>query len=541
MARFSSNHLKSLQGESRIKPDTVNAEGKAAYSDPSLYESVARLALTGVLNNQFYKREDSVADDLVAVCSKMAKSDPIFLLKAAKTARDLNMKLFPKLAIAAAIAETEKSKDAKLVNDTAAQVLSTYNPNQLLEFVLLMKERQFGKGLGSRTQRIVSKALAKIDNRRLENMIISERDGLQRILRLVHPNLDSMVKYVLDKKEGTENGLPLTQRQRAMEEIKTLVQEKPKGFESKIAGLIREHKLPFNALKGIVGGLGSDVWDAIADQMSVLQLLLNLKSLDEGKEVMSPRKLKALLDSKFVPGKTRILPLDVMRPYAMVRNEYHDVLSEIVEKLGDEPVPGLEDKRVGLVLDGSGSMGGFQPGSPWMNACSLTIPFLTNCKDRHFMVYSNDLYHEGGEVTKGGYGYEKSLKVPKFRKGLDNFNKLIKCFPNGGTDTAKAMQWYLQERVIVDVLILITDEQQNGRESFYNIWENYKAKVNKNAKLLVVNPTNYEWHLAPGHKLDPSITIVQTLTPAIYRMVSYHGKDVVSVIKETDLSRVCED
>ena len=539
MARFSSNHLKSLQGEAKFTPNTVNAEGKAAYKDDSIYQSVARLALTGVLGSQYYKNENAVAKDLVDICSKMAKIDPIFLLKAAKVSRDLNMKLFPKLALAAAISETEKSKDVATVNETAAQVLSTYNPNQLLEFVLLMKERQFGKGLGSRTQKIVSRALGKINDRRLENMTISEREGLQRILRLVHPNLDAMVRYVLDKREGTENGLPLTERQRAMEEIKALVSEKSKGYESRIVELIKAHKLPFNALEGIVGGLGSDVWDAIADQMSVLQLFLNLKSLDEGKEVMSPRKLKALLDQKFIQGKTRILPLDVMRPYAMARAEYHDVLAEIVEKLGDEPVPGLEDKKVGLVLDGSGSMGG-DIGSPWMNACALTIPFLTNCKDRHFMVYSNDLYHEGGTIDKSNYsGYDRGVRLPNFRRGLDNFNKLVKCFPNGGTDTGRAIQWYLSNRVFVDVLILITDEQQNGRESFYNIWAKYKAEVNRNAKLLVVNPTNYEWHLAPLQ--DKSVTIVQTLTPAVYRMVSYHGKDLVSVIKETDLTKVSEE
>lgn len=532
MARFSNIHLP-LTSVAKVphEADTVNADGKPAYKDSSLKQSVARLALTGVLKNQYYKKEDSVAKELVEICAAMAKEDPIFLLKAAKVSRDMNMKLFPKLALAAAIGSKTTPEQDKVVNEVAAKVLSSYQPNQLLEFVLVMKERQFDRGLGSRTQKIVSKAMSLSGKKRLEDWTIANREDMQRLVRLVHPKLDDMVRYVLDAKEGTENGKAITSRQSAMDAVKALANEKPQDWEMKVAALITEHKLPFNALKGVVGNAGQDVWDAIAENMSVLQLLLNLKSLDANKEVMTPAKLQRLLDAKFVSGKTRILPFDVMRASAHADARFKNTLSALIEKLALEPIPGLQNKKVGIVLDGSGSMGGPQSAdSPWMNSMALVLPFLNNCEDRTFMIYSSELYLEGD-----------TIKVPKFRRqdGADNFNKLAACFPGGGTNTGEALQHFVKNKIKLDVLVLITDEQQNGHEHAYQVWAEYRKKVAPDAQLVVVNPTNYEWHLASN--LDGSVTFVQSLTPAIYRLVEYKGQDVVAVIENTELSSTTTD
>lgn len=523
MTRFTNEYLKETSLEVKA-PDTVNKDGFVAYSDNSDKATLAKFALTGVLKNQYYKDEAEAVKELLEITSKVAKTDPLFVLKASKVSRDANMKLFPKLALAAVLAETSGDTAlARLVNETATKVLSTYNPNQLLEFVLTMKEKQFSKGLGSRTQKIVANALGRMKNERLENQTIAEADSLQRILRLVHPKLDNMVKYVLDKKEGTENGLPVTAKQKAMEQLKELASGPDREKNEKaIASLIREYKLPFNAIKGIVGGLSETVWDAVADEMSVLQLLINLRSLDS-KNSMSPAKLRKLIDRK-LDDKTRLLPFDVMRPYAHADERFKDVLSQLVDKLSNIEIPGLADKKVAVFIDASGSMGGpYNASSPWMNSVALSLPFITNCTDREIIMFDTRLHFEG------------QGKLPKFKvgEGQDNFNKLAKAFSNGGTDVGMCIQYLLDKKVFRDVVVLITDEQQNTGNPVYQLWKKYQKSVNKNASLLVINPTNYAWGAVP--KDDPSVTVVNTLTPSIYKMISYHGKNLVEAIEETEL------
>lgn len=505
--RFVNEHLPS----SKVKTSTT------VFSDKDTYHKLAKVALTGVLKGQFYKNEDNVVKELTSVVEKMAETDPVFLLKTAKASRALNMKLFPKLAIAAVLSKSsDKSTDSEI-----EKILSTYNPGQLLEFILMLKNKQYGRGLGSRQQKLVGRSLASVSTKRLEDWTLSEGANLNRILRLVHPTLDPMVKFVLSTKGDSP-----TDRQRALETVKYLQNEKSADYQTEIAALIKEYKLPFNALKGILSSENKAAWDEIAENMSVIQLLINLRSLDN-MGVMSTSRLRRLLEAKYVKGKTRILPFDIMRPMAAADPKYKDVLGDFLEKLILDPIPSLAGKTIGLILDGSGSMGGTQTGdSPWMTSMALALPLLASCDVKESIIYSSTI-----------------KKMPEFRKydGAENFKRISKAFPSGSTNTDMAVQHFVSNKIKVDTLVLITDEQQNGYShgGFHNAWARYRANVNPKAEILIVNATPYEWHMAETG--ENGVTIVQTLTPAVYQMISHQGEDMVDVINNVVLGETNED
>lgn len=513
MSRFSSTHLgRFSQVIPDHKPTTVNAEGHAAYKESTIREAIARLALTGVLGNQFYRKEDDIAKELVEVVRKGALEDPLYLLKAAHVSRKNDLKLFPKLAIAAVLARNDlKPATRELIEDVAVKVLSTYNPGQLLEFVETIKEKVFGAGLGRRERRVINKVIEGWKTTRLESYTLSEYASMNQLFRITHPSLGNSpaVKYLF-------TGTPGTTRQFALKTFK----ESEAGVVR--AELIRQHRLPFNTVKGLVANSDKISWSAIMDQMSPLALLLNLRALDE-KGVITP----AILASKLGEVDTdtvRLLPFDIIRPVEHADQKYREVLLTFMGGLVSKPIPALQEATLGVLLDGSGSMNGM----PWLTACSLIAPILSNCKNRHFQIFNSQVLPEG----TGRVPYLKdSGKV-----GI--LHNLLNAFPSGSTNTALAIKYYIDNRINVDCLVLATDEQENGRGSAYQIWREYRRTVNKDAKLLVINCTNNPWHLAPD--MDDSIVIIQTMTPKIYSYIANLKKDVVQVIQDTNLEDVVD-
>lgn len=515
MSRFANEHLEKFsQVAPVIQPDAVNFEGHRAFEESGIKHKIARLALTGVLGNQFYRKEEDVAKELVEVCRAGAAADPLYLLKAAHVSRENDLKLFPKLAIAAVLARNDlKPATKELVEDVAVKVLSTYSPGQLLEFVETVKQKVFGAGLGRRERRVINKVIEGWKASRLEGYTLSEFSNMNQLFRISHPNLGSnpLVRYLFGGEAATE-------RQAALEVFKTAKEDKVR------AQLIIDHRLPFNTIKGMVPNTDRVTWKAISENMSPLALLLNLRALHE-KGVMNPRDLQAMLDKTGGLGqRTRLLPFDILRPLEHADACYREVLIDYMARLVGEPIPALEDMVVGILQDCSGSM----RGQPWLTSCALLAPILTSCRERYYALFNTQVWPEG----LNGVPYLKDSG----KKGV--LHNMMGTFKSGGTDIHRAISYYLENKIKVDVLILATDEQQNGRGQAYTAWNLYRKQINKNAKLMVINCTQTQWHLAPD--VDDSIVFIQTMTPKIYNYIATLGTDVVKVIEQTNLEVAAE-
>jgi hypothetical protein len=504
------------------KPDGVNHEGHVAFSE-SDRQTIARLALTGVLANGAYVSEDKLADEMVKACGTAAEKDPAFLLKAAKASRAANFKLFPKVAMAALIAKAPRMKpefDAVVVSSMAA-MLSGYSAGQLLELALLIKGKLYGVGLSHRAKRILGEALGCITTNRLEDMTLSDREDMRRLLRLVHPSdlheeAQKILRFCLGDKPTGEP----TQRQGALQDLKNFSAINEIS-DAGLGAIISSYKLPFNATKGVVGGRGVEVWKAIAANMSPLQLLLNLKSLDE-KLAMDPRTLEKRLMEVDI-DRVRLVPHDVLRPIDNAPQKYREALVTFLSRLASKPLPGLADKRVGVLMDISGSMDENNRG-PWKLAATLATPILVSCPDRYLAYFGTNVYPETGERRGNTFPYLKGVPAAAV------LHNLLPCPCPEGTYTDKAVRHFAEERIPLDVLFIFTDEQENGRRTAYDEWRKYRAQVSPKAKLVIVNVSTAKWHLAPGQNKD-GVVHIQSITPLIYRQFERYDQSAVDFIE----------
>lgn len=501
------------------QPDTTNADGNPAYSE-ILKHAVARIALTGVLQEGAHVSEATQTGEFVPLCTQAAKECPAYLLKAARVSRKANFKLFPKLAIAALVALVDsESWAAQQYERQAVDILKGYNAGQLLELALVCKGKLFGKGLGRRAQRLLGRALAAMPADRFEAMTLADREDLRRLLRLLHPKALPSVSASLLAYVVGEDRKPVSQLQGALERLKD-----PSVTDAVAVELIGLG-LPFNATKGIVGNRGPAVWTAILGQMSPLQVLLNLRSLDE-KGVITPAALDKFLAAQNV-DTLRLVPHDVLRPMAHAPGEYREPLVRFLGRLAARPLPGLEGKRVGVLLDYSGSMSqGEQPA--WNLAVTLATPILASCPDRHLVFFGAEPWPEGDTSAVPSYGKER---LP-YLKGCPKeaiLHNLIGLHPRSSTETGRAVDYFTERAIPLDVLFVFTDEQQNGARQAIDAWRKYLRAVNPQARLVVVNVSTTPWHMVADGK--DRATVIQTITPLVYEQLARFDESPTALIE----------
>lgn len=503
-----------IQSNGAPQPDTLNAERHPAFSE-NLRQSVARIAFTGVLSDSYYGKEDQQTSEFIPLCRKMAVTDPHFLINAARASREANFKLFPKIAVAALISECRGEKFT-MVEDAVIRLLSTYSAGQLLELALVFKSGLMGGKLGSRAQKIMSAALLRKNDEAWENMTLSDREDVRRLLRLLHPRLSpttaNIARYALGDKP-----VPYTGRQSAVEQLKG-------GFWDQ-AKVIRDFNLPFNVTKGFANK-DMETWKAIRDNMSALQLMINMKALAE-RGVLSPGELRSRLA---VAKMGRMVPHDILRPLAATQmmsrgREFYEVLVDFLAELAAVPLTTVAEARVAVALDFSGSMAPGYNGNylgTWLLAVTLATPIMAAYPDRELIYFGNEAVFEG-EMLRGH-------QMPHLKNCTPSsaFHNLLRLQPSQGTNIASPIDLLFRDEKEVDVLFLFTDEQQN-LGSMPAAWKMYRKRYPK-AKLVVINVSNTKWHLA--YEGDPSISIIQSITPLVFRQFSNFNKSLVDMIAE---------
>jgi hypothetical protein len=507
----------------------LNAEGHPSVGE-SLRESVARIALTGVLSPQFYRQHggEGQAREFIPLITQIAAIDPLFMLKAAAVSRRANFKLFPKLACAAALAICPKVFEAVDVDRAVIELLATYTPMQLLEVVLLTKAKTFGKGLGSRAQRVYGAAMCAWSPYRFENFTLSDRGSMNRLLRILHPRLGSeaakMAPYCLDKTPYDPGPTP---RQKAM-----IFLEADLFVASHRASAILDNRLPFNALKGFIPGDDRDAWTAIRDCMSPLQLLLNAKSLAE-KGVLTPAEFERRIDA-VDPANTKLVPHDVLRPLGMtytrwgetMGSSYAEPLTRLLARVADRSLPGLADKRVCILMDVSGSMAG--GGGPsnlpnWVLAATLALP-MTGIEGRRIFYFNDRTFPEG----------DNTAYAPLVRgEPVERLKTMLSVGPNGGTNIGMAIREVSRLNTSFDVLFVFTDEQENGVIGAHSAWLEFRQRNNPEAHLVIVNVSNVPWHTAKDDA--DGVTRIQTVTPLIYDQLQHYKQSPVQYIQRSSL------
>lgn len=516
------NFVKQMLGEVRVtdKVDPYISRNELPE------ESVARILLTGILKNQFYRSADDAAKEALPLLVDRAKKDPEYLLKAACVARNSHMKGMVKVALAAIAGSSDErfvSKDE--IREVAVALLSTFHPGQLIQFVELCKSKQFGRGFGSRTQKWVRAAMEKWGYKKLETFTLKYPSALNQLVRLVHPRYTDgragLIKYVLDGHKAEATG----SRQKVVEELKNIKDTKV------IANQMLDHEIPWDVIKGFAG-LKGEIATAAMTQMGLTALLLNIRSLEEH-NVFTDSGLVALKLKMNEVKDGRSIPLDFAKPYIHTSNQrVRDILLDAMASTLDVAMGPVEGLNIAVSIDISSSM----QGETLQTAGLMSVPFL-KAKSLWFTTFDNNLYEEGvavrGSNRWGGFAGGSCPKI----QGLDRktqINNLLNLQACGGTNISLPIQHAIRQKRKVDLFVIITDEQQNTGSPLMNVWKQYKDTINKDAQLWVINATNYQWHSADFG--DRSVTVYQTMTPALFKNLEYVGQDIVRAIRNFSLT-----
>jgi len=506
----SANFVKQLLGETKPKVSV----GPYLSDNELPEEAVARVLLTGILKNQFYRSADEAAKEALPLMIERAKKDPDFLLKAACLARNSHMKGMVKVALAAiAGSSDEKFLNKPIVRSVAIALLSTFHPGQLIQFVELCKSKAFGRGLGSRPQKWVRATMELWGYKKLENYTLKYPTALNQLVRLVHPRYTDgrkgLITYVLDGRKGEATG----EKQKVVETLKSITNTK------EIAAKMLDHEIPWDVIKGFAG-LKGEIAMAAMTQMGLTALLLNIRSLEEHNVFDTPGGLTALKLKMNEVVNGRSIPLDFAKPYIHTSNaRVKDILLDAMAETLSVDMGPIEGLSIGVSIDISGSM----HGEALQTAGLLAVPFL-KAKSLWLTTFDTALYEEG---TKG---------CPKVRglPGKEQVGRLLSLRTIGGTNVAISLAHAIRSNRKLDVMVLITDEQQNTGTPLMKAWQEYKRHVNPEAKLWVVNATNYQWHSADFG--DPSVTVYQTMTPALFKNLEYVGQNLIRGIRQFDLA-----
>ena len=419
-----------------------------------------------------------------------------------------------------------KFLDRRKARRGAVALLSTFHPGQLIQFVELCKSKAFGRGFGSRPQKWVREVMERWDANRLETYTIKYPSALNQLVRLVHPRYTdergSIIVYVLDGRKSEATG----SKQIVLENLKS-----SKKTEKQIANAILDNDIPWDVIKGFAGFDGL-IAKASMTQMGLTALLLNIASLEKHGVFSTSTGLTALELKMNEVKKGRSIPLDFAKPYIHTTNhKVKDILLQGMVDTLDVPMPVIEGLRVGVSVDISGSMNG----ETLQTAGLLAVPFLKS-NNLWFTTFDTMLYEETG-VKYGSNAYWGARGYCPKINGLsrkEQVKALLGMHTAGGTDVGISVREATRRKLKLDLHVLITDEQQNSGTPLINAWKSYRANVNSNAQLWIINATNYQWHAADFD--DPSIVVYQSMTPALFKNLQYLDVGLVEHVKNFDLA-----
>jgi len=490
-------------------------------------ETVARVLLTGILKNQFYRSVDDAVKEAFPLFIDRAKIDPDFLLRAACLARNTHMKGMVKVALAAiAGSSTDEFLNKDIVKNTAIALLATFHPGQLIQFVELVKSKQFGRGFGSRPQKWVRSAMEGWSYSKLEKYTLQYPTALNQLVRLVHPRYtdgrSGVILYVLDGRKGEATG----KKQIVVEGLKKVKDP------NIIATSMLDNEIPWDVIKGFAG-LDGPLALACMTQMGLTALLLNIHSLEQHDAFATSHGLTALSLKMNEVKNGRSRRLGVAKPYIYASNQkIKDILLDAMVDTLDVDMGVVESLRVGVSVDISGSMNGVT----LQTAGLLSVPFLKS-KDLWFTTFNTCLFEEEETTSYNHNMWGGGGGCPKI-KGLSRKNQvkaLLGLTPGGGTNISVPIVQATKKKHKMDLMVLITDEQQNAGTPLMSAWENYKKVVNPEAQLWIINATNYQWHSADFG--DRSVTVYQTMTPALFKNLEYVGQNLTQAIRGFDLEK----
>ncbi len=460
-----------------VVPNAINSAGGLAYRKESEVD-LANLALTGTFNDGFYT---SGQDQIARVQRLVNEVSPRFLEGLAVYARENNMKDTPVVLLAFLM-----NKDARRFRRAFPKVID--NGKQLRNFCAVVRSGVTGrKSFGTAPKKLVQGWLnARNDRQIMEDFVGGNNDGgmsLKDVVKLVHPraqdeNRNQLYRYFL----GQEDRVDLFQLPKPLFELVQFRTGKP---DQRVV----PENVPYMMLQSL--DLSTKERVELSGKMGWQALRINLNTMARHgvfNDAEATKQIAAKLRDPEAVRKARAMPYQIYAAYvntsddvpAAVRDALHDAMELATKNM--TPING----RVAVAVDFSGSMqcavtGTNSKGIASKITCNNVAALIAACIVR-------------GNVATKVYRFDtdaQSVKLEPRDTVLTNAQKI--GANGGGTDCASAVRKMIADKVAVDTLVLISDNESwsNGAyrtSTLINVWNQYKLALKvPNARLVCID------------------------------------------------------
>lgn len=499
---------------------TKNNEGYPAYI-ASLRERYVQMLLTNVLGNAFYVSREALVDNAKQLHLEMVAEDPSFVAKAIGYAREVGyMRSQPIFGLAVLAGSAQLSPDEFRV--AFDRVIKT--PGDLADFAqvvsTLRKKADGSRSTGGR--RIKREAAAWLIRRMNAYWAVKyggkSGDGfsLSDLIRIYHPNIlatgdlekAEVFRYAVTGKGGQT--VPIIS---AFEALKTA-----KTDDEKIA-LIKAGRIPHEQASTFAGNSRA-VWKAIALEMPPFAILRNLRKL-ESLGLFDDADVKLAVSKAFFPEsvkRAKILPFRFLEADKWVTNTFvKDALREALDhSLG--AMPKIVGKTA-VFLDVSPSMSDVITGmdAGWVGRPSqASVPSrlevgsifgiaLATMNDAELWAFSSN-EQRSSSVWFRGHNIATHEDWACRKIGVTSQDSILsqaRAIKYGsGTDPTLPLLQLIEEKRIVDNIVVITDGEQNRGDPFAQVLQKYR-KIAPKAKCFVVDLSpSYMASLVPDGPLN---------------------------------------
>jgi len=471
----------------RVEKEEFDPSKHSFFTHSPLRQFI-QLLFTGFLRPTYYMDAKEVFNYSLVVHDKVLKEDPDFHLAGLKIAREESfMKDQPLIGVMLRLKPDYNLRE-KYFNDHV-EILSTYPPHHLLKkFVVPIRKKALGYGLGRHVKRLVNKVLSNYPEDLLKYYVVRYKRHMRDLINLTHfklPDID--FARVLFNRE-----LDKIQDEYFKAYIKCMECISRKEFV-KVAEIVDEYKLPFEILRNSIPRNCyhiPEVYRALlnrATSLSVMSFVVSLAKAGVPFDILA----------KYVEQKGKnknVTSLDVAKPMMVSLAEF-GLDNPLTKSLGmlytkklvdvwkriDTSFLKVSDKKIALILDASASM--FFASllrSFFVNSLIALAPLAINVK--HLILFSEDV----GEHD------------PQLLCSLDGICELIRIGTkkyNCGTNIPGALN-YAKTLDDVDIIILSTDEQANINRLHEDEYYIIKELLKKGKGVIIHNPSPYPVHIS---------------------------------------------
>ena len=476
-------------------------------------DQLMQTIMTNVIKNTYYQNQKSQLNESVHLHKSMVTKDPLFHYKAIKFGREVgNMYLQPVIGLAAGA--KVYSAEAQLA------LLKTMTPKRVLEYVEILKSGVFGHGFGRRQKEIVAKYLATVRSPGYYSLKYTKE--IVDLLKLSHPTREvlgdnfKIYGYALGHEEA------VTTEQGEFELLKEL-----SGY--KFAEVLKTSNVPWDVTTSF--DQSPEAWRARAHRMPTGALVGNLATLARHNAVDAE-----YIRSRLTPAaieKARLFPQNLLKAHSKVPTELKRVIEEAYVNAYANRYPFFENKKVAIVLDVSGSMGSFLQQTK--ESMALASMIMLSARDFDMYYFDTRLYKERTEVLgpqRSRYGRTYDVdRLPKFKEmsqaQIAQMVLNMNFLNGGGTDTGLILRYLTSQWIDYDLVIMITDEQQNAGAPAYGQWNKYHERF-PHSRFFVLNVAPYKSHMIPAH--DDTAICLPAKSPTVLECIKYYGVKLTDVV-----------